>query len=154
MFTYNEAYIDSPPDEVYRYAAEVERWPQHLNHYSQVNFRKGEASRGIVEMRACRPFGAFRWPVWWVSEMSSEPHSRRILYRHIEGITAGMDVEWKVEPHGEGSKASIVHEWKRPSVGRLAASRIIGPAFVHAIAERTLLGLKTAAELGSGRSAT
>ncbi|SDT56255.1 Ribosome association toxin PasT (RatA) of the RatAB toxin-antitoxin module [Paenibacillaceae bacterium GAS479] len=151
MYTHNEAYISSPPEEVFRYASEVERWPEHLDHYRQVSFRTGAPSEGIVEMRAWRPFGALRWPVWWVSEMSTEPDKHSIFYRHIEGVTTGMDVEWKVEPHGDGSRAVIVHEWKRPAVGRLAASGIIGPTFVHAIAERTLRGLKAAAEQNSRR---
>ncbi|PLT45783.1 SRPBCC family protein [Paenibacillus sp. FSL W8-1187] len=150
MRTYNETAMQASPERVFRLASDVERWPGHLKHYRSVTFRSGEAGDGIVEMKAYRPFGALRWPVWWVSEMRLEPERGRIVYRHIEGVTSGMDVEWIVEPHAGGSRAVIVHEWKRPPVGRLAASGIIGPGFVHAIAERTLLGLKAAAEKGKG----
>jgi hypothetical protein len=75
--------------------------------------------------------------------------ARTVRYRHIRGITAGMDVEWRIEPAGEGSDVTIVHEWTGPGwpvVGRPAAAWVIGPVFVHGIASRTLAGIRTAVE--------
>ncbi|ASS65237.2 MULTISPECIES: SRPBCC family protein [unclassified Paenibacillus] len=146
MHTYNEIYIDRAPDEVFPFARDVDQWPVHLHHYRSVSFRTGAPEYGIVKMAAWRHFGRLRWPVWWVSRMESREDERRVLYRHIEGVTKGMDVEWKLEPSGAGTRASIVHEWDRPPVGGLAARGIIGPAFVQVIADRTLAGIKFAAE--------
>ena len=70
-------------------------------------------------------------------------------YRHLKGITRGMDVLWSVEAEGAGSRATIVHEWtgpRWPLIGGLAASWLIGPVFVSGIASRTLAGIRHAAE--------
>ena len=107
---------------------------------------------GLVEMAAWRPFGPLRWPTWWRSEMGVDAERRRITYRHVGGITTGMDVLWTIEPAGEGlSQVTIVHEWvgpRWPLVGRAVADRVIGPVFVHGIASRTLAGIAAAAEHG------
>jgi hypothetical protein len=107
---------------------------------------------GIVEMAAYRPFGPFHWPTWWISEMWVAAKRRQVRYRHVEGITRGMDVLWSVEPEGNGTRATIVHEWsgpRWPAIGGVAAAWIIGPVFVSGIASRTLAGIGRAAEAGN-----
>ena len=67
-----------------------------------------------------------------------------IHYRHIRGVTAGMDVVWQLEPSAADTEVSIVHEWSGPPwpiVGTTAADRVIGPVFIHGIASRTLSGI-------------
>ena len=67
-----------------------------------------------------------------------------IRFRHIGGITTGMDVIWEFEPRGSGTDVRIVHVWDGPPlalVGTLAARAVIGPVFVHGIASRTLAGV-------------
>ena len=74
---------------------------------------RGQA--GMVEMAAWRPFGPLRWPTWWRSAMGVDPARHRITYRHIGGITTGMDVLWTIDPTPEGwSDVTIVHEWDGP----------------------------------------
>ena len=80
-----------------------------------------------------------------------------IRFRHVRGVTTGMDVEWTFAPAGntggEGTLVRIVHVWNGPTwplIGDVAARGVIGPVFVHGIASRTLAGLAQAAE----RSAT
>lgn len=107
------------------------------------------ADGGVVEMSANRPFGPLDWPTWWVSEMWIEPSARRVRYRHIRGITRGMDVIWSVEPERDGTSATIVHEWNGPAwplIRRPAAEWVIGPVFVHGIASRTLAGIARSCE--------
>lgn len=73
----------------------------------------------------------------------------RVRYRHIEGITRGMDVEWSLRPAGSEVEVVIVHEWNGPAwplIGPLAANLVIGPVFIHGIASRTLAGVKRRAE--------
>jgi uncharacterized membrane protein len=144
--TIDEVVADAPADVCFRVAADVERWPEILPHYRWVRFleKTGFAS-GVVEMAAWRHFGPVPYPTWWVSEMEHDPIGRTVRYRHVDGITKGMDVLWKVEPAGDGrSMMRIVHEWsgpKWPVIGGLAADLVIGPHFIHVIASRTLAGV-------------
>jgi ribosome-associated toxin RatA of RatAB toxin-antitoxin module len=148
MKTIDEQLVRSPLDRIYALAVDVERWPALLSHYRYVRFR----TTGIVEMSANRPFGPANWPTRWVSEMNAE-RDVAIRYRHIEGITTGMDVLWSFEPQRDGTHVRIVHEWDGPQwplISGLAARGVIGPVFVHGIASRTLAGLASVAERGTG----
>jgi len=148
MKTIDEQLVRSPLDRIYALAADVERWPALLSHYRYVRFR----TTGIVEMSANRPFGPANWPTRWVSEMNAE-RDVEIRYRHIEGITTGMDVLWSFAPRRDGTHVRIVHEWvgpRWPLISGLAARGVIGPVFVHGIASRTLAGLAGVAERGTG----
>lgn len=159
MRTVDRITIAAPLERVFAAAAGVERWPEFLPHYRWVRMLERRPGGGVVEMAAWRPFGPVKYPTWWVSEMVADPTSRTVRYRHIRGITAGMDVEWRLEETGEGVQVTIVHEWdgpRWPLIGRLAADLVIGPVFIHAIASRTLAGVKrraerTSADAGAGR---
>lgn len=130
-------------------ASAVERWPKILPHYRWVRLLDG----GLVEMAAWRPFGPLNYPTWWVSEMTLDRPAAEIRYRHVRGITRGMEVVWKLVEVGGGRDGGVdvevVHTWDGPAwplVGGLAASLVIGPVFVHGIASRTLAGIKRAVE--------
>ena len=155
MRTVDTRWIAAPPAQVFRHAAEVERWPAILPHYRWVRMRERRPDgSGLVEMAAWRPFGPLRWPTWWLSEMQVDPAHREVRYRHVEGVTTGMAVRWQIEAEGDGSRATILHEWEGPSwplIRRPAAAWIIGPVFVHGIASRTLAGIARAAERETGR---
>lgn len=150
MRTVDTRAMAAPPDEVFRLASEVERWPDFLPHYRWVRMHERRPGGGsVVEMAAWRPFGPIKWPTWWMSEMWVLPAQREVRYRHIKGITAGMDVVWTVERAGAGTRATIVHEWAGPEwplLRRPAAAWVIGPVFVHGIAQRTLAGIARIAE--------
>jgi coenzyme Q-binding protein COQ10 len=159
METVDELIVRAPVRRLFELASKVEKWPTHLAHYRYVRFRERRADGGgLVEMSAYRPFqlvgaasGALRvnWPTWWLSEMSVDGEKPAIRFRHVGGITKGMDVEWTfVRAHG-GTHVRIVHLWEGPGipvVGKWAAMFVIGPVFVHGIASRTLAGLATVAE--------
>jgi ribosome-associated toxin RatA of RatAB toxin-antitoxin module len=149
MRTVDERRIAATPDEVFRAASEVERWPDILAHYRWVRMLEQRPDGGVVEMSANRPFGPLNWPTWWVSEMWVDQSKREVRYRHIRGITRGMDVVWSVIPDGSGTLATIVHQWTGPAwplIGRPAAELVIGPVFVHGIASRTLAGIAKSCE--------
>jgi len=136
-------------DRVYGLAAGVERWPAFLAHYRRVHVLERRDGTAIVEMAAWRPFGPFRYPTWWVSEMRADPAARVIHYRHIRGITRGMDVVWTIGGRDGAAQVEIAHLWAGPSwplIRRPAADWLIGPVFIHGIASRTLAGVKRAAE--------
>src|SRR5207247_5652930 len=87
MHTVDQIAIGASMDRVFQIASDVERWPEILSHYRWVRFLDRHASGGTVEMAAWRPFGALRYPVWWVSEMTVDGPAREIRYRHVRGIT-------------------------------------------------------------------
>lgn len=154
MTTVDELVVRAPLPVIFELAADVERWPSHLPHYRFVRFHeKRRDGGGLVEMSANRPFGALDWPTWWTSEMSVQTPggaaAPAIRFRHVRGVTAGMDVEWSFAPAAGGTHVKIVHVWNGPPVpliGVIAARGVIGPVFVHGIAARTLAGLAHAAE--------
>jgi hypothetical protein len=155
MLRVDEALANAPADVCFRVAMDVERWPRILPHYRWVRFReRAGIGAGVVEMAAWRPFPVGGWPTWWVSRMEADPAARTVRYRHVAGVTKGMDVLWEVGPTDDGrTKLTIVHEWSGPRwplIGGLAANLVIGPGFVSHIAQRTLAGIVRAAEAESG----
>lgn len=148
MKTVDALSVAAPADVVYQAAADVERWPGILPHYRWVReLERAGPDSSVVEMAAWRPFGVLRWPAWWVSEMRVDREKRSIRYRHIRGITRGMDVEWSIVSTATGCDVTIIHEWpgpRWPVIGGAIASLIIGPVFIHGIASRTLAGIARA----------
>jgi coenzyme Q-binding protein COQ10 len=149
MRTVDRSRIAAPFDRVFSAASTVTRWPDILPHYRWVRL----LDDGLVEMAAWRPFGLVKYPTWWVSEMTIDRRAGEIRYRHVRGITRGMDVVWRLIEVGGGAggdiDVEIVHTWEGPRwplIGRLAANLVIGPIFIHGIASRTLAGIKHAAE--------
>ena len=151
MRTVDRIRIAAPLDRVFTAASTVTRWPNILPHYRWVR----QLDDGLVEMAAWRPFGPVKYPTWWVSQMTIDPPAGEIRYKHVRGITRGMDVVWKVVEVVEdgrgfrGADVEIIHTWdgpRWPLIGRLAADLVIGPVFIHGIASRTLAGIKRATE--------
>lgn len=156
MTTIDERIVRAPLPVIFELAADVERWPLHLPHYRFVRFEdKRPDGGGLVEMSANRPFGAIDWPTRWTSLMAvarpvpGTTEAPAIRFRHVRGITTGMDVEWSFAPVPDGTQVRIVHVWNGPQwplIGEVAARGVIGPVFVHGIASRTLAGLADVAE--------
>jgi uncharacterized membrane protein len=151
MRTVDRIRVHAPFARVFAAASSVARWPTILPHYRWVR----TLDDGLVEMAAWRPFarGLLKYPTWWVSEMTIDRPAGEIRYRHVRGVTSGMDVVWRMVEDGEGSggtvQVEIVHTWdgpRWPLIGKLAADLVIGPVFIHGIASRTLAGIKKAAE--------
>jgi ribosome-associated toxin RatA of RatAB toxin-antitoxin module len=151
MQTVDEAIVRCQPTVLFEVVRDVKRWPEHLSHYRWVRVHhESTDGGGVVEMAAYRPFGLFNWPTWWLSDMQiiHRPHPA-VRFKHTRGITAGMDVIWEFLPHPNGTHVRLVHAWRGPRwplIGRFAAIAVIGPVFVHGIAQRTLAGLGTVAE--------
>jgi uncharacterized membrane protein len=150
METVDERLVRTPIEVIFTIAREVEHWPAYLPHYRWVRIReRTRDGGGVVEMAAWRPFGPIPWPTWWVSEMMVDTATPTIRFRHIEGITTGMEVAWAFRHAPCGTRVTIVHAWdgpRWPLIGVPAAVHLIGPVFVHGIAARTLAGLARVAE--------
>lgn len=149
MITIDRRHVRAGVAHVFACASDVARWPQWLPHYRWVRFHRKEEHGGLVEMAAWRPFGPLNYPTWWLSRMDLETAVPRIRFKHVDGITRGMDVAWDFTPANGGTDVTITHWWDGPSwplIGRLAANAVIGPVFVHGIASRTLAGIAAQAE--------
>jgi ribosome-associated toxin RatA of RatAB toxin-antitoxin module len=148
MHTENEIVIQADVGAIYPLAAAVERWPTLLPHYRWVRVLEEEGHRRLVEMAAHRD----GIPVRWWAEQVCYPEEPRITFRHVRGVTRGMEVEWHFTALPVGVRVGIRHDlslgW--PLIGGLVAERIIGPHFVANIAGKTLRRIKALAEVGGG----
>lgn len=144
MQTENRIVIQAPADAIYELAAAVERWPEILPHYRRVRIVSEDGHRRLVEMAAHRD----GIPVRWWAEQVCFPEEPRITFRHVRGVTTGMEVAWSFQPLPEGVLVEIRHDLRLswPLVGGLVADRIIGPLFVSNIAGKTLRQIKLLAE--------
>jgi ribosome-associated toxin RatA of RatAB toxin-antitoxin module len=159
MRTVDEGFARASLHAVFELVRDVEQWPAHLAHYRFVRFReRASDGGGVVEMAANRPFGRFNWPTWWLSEMQvsgATAGTPSVRFRHIGGLTKGMEVEWRFEPCEGGTRVELIHAWdgpRWPVIGAFAATAVIGPVFVHGIASRTLAGLARVAEREAARA--
>jgi uncharacterized membrane protein len=159
VYTVDEIVVRAPVEACFRTGADVERWPEWLPHYRWVRFQRRDGfATGRVEMAARRDFGPLPYPVWWVSEMHVDERRPAVIYRHVDGITTGMDVEWTFQDRGDGTThVRIVHDWPPgprwplpAPLRRLIGSAVIGPVFIHHVASRTLAGIKRAVEREQG----
>jgi coenzyme Q-binding protein COQ10 len=150
MRVLDELDVRAPLERIFALARDVNRWPEYLPHYRFVRFNRHDTDGGgVVEMSANRPFGPLDWPTWWRSDMQVIESTPAVRFRHVAGVTSGMDVEWSFEPIPAGTHVRVLHVWNGPGwplVGEFAAAKVIGPVFVHGIASRTLAGLARVAE--------
>lgn len=147
MHTVNRTTIQAPVEIVYALAADIARWPQLLSHYRYVSMvaRESPSSPRVARMSA-RHLGV---PVVWTSTQVLDEERALIRYHHVAGITAGMDVEWRIDPKGNGCDVSIAHDLDEPGMLlKMPFARFVaGNVFVSGIADRTLAGIKRHAEV-------
>lgn len=141
--------IDAPPQLVFNLARGVERWDRLLPHYvrSRVVDRREDESL-IVEFVARRmliPIIGLGLPVAWRARTWNEPATLRLRFRHVAGVTRGMDVTWRLVGTGGGTATALTieHEFA-PGVPGLAG--FVDRWFTRAIAGRTLVTFKALAE--------
>lgn len=144
MHTQNEILIKADPMTIYPLAAQVEFWPDILPHYRWVMVLSGDDTNRVVQMAARRDI----IPVKWTAEQGLYPDEPRITFKHIQGVTTGMEVEWRFTPMADGTKVEILHDLELgwPIIGGFAANRVVGPLFVANIAGKTLRHIKDLAE--------
>ena len=145
MHLENSVVVGATPDIIFRLVAAIERWPEILPHYRRVRVLEQRGQQKLVKMAAQRD----GLPVSWTSIQEPRPAERRILFRHVGGITRGMAVEWRLEPLGDGrTHVSIGHDFTPgwPLIGGRVARLVIGELFVRNIAGKTLRRIKELAE--------
>ena len=139
--------VAAPPELIFRLARDVERWERLLPHYARSRTRERRADGSLVvdfvARRSLIGLLGIGLPVTWRSRTWNEPATRRLRFAHIAGATKGMDVTWRIEDAGGGSRVSIDHDF-RPRLPLFAA--FVDRAFTRPIAGRTLATFKALAE--------
>jgi len=102
--------INAPAERIYQLADYIERWPEILPHYRWVTLFRDDGTTHLAEMAAARD----GFPIKWTSIEELDPVRHRIRFRHVRGITRGMDVEWIIEPGASGMDVRIVHDFDPP----------------------------------------
>ncbi len=150
IYQANAIHIRADPAVVFKLAAEIEQWPLFLPHYRYVRVLRRGPARGfkIAVMGARRDV----IPVTWTTtqELFPDESPLRIRFRHIRGVTRGMDVAWLLTPDPAGVHVEIRHAFDPPwpLVPDWLVARIVGEFFVGGIAGRTLGCVKATAEAG------
>jgi ribosome-associated toxin RatA of RatAB toxin-antitoxin module len=144
MQTENRIDIHGSAERIFELAANIQDWPAILPHYRYVRILEQNGNVKTAEMGASRD----GFPVKWRCRQELIPEERRILFRHIGGITKGMEVEWRLVPEGEVVHVTIIHEldYRLPVIGPWFARAIVGKMFVHYIAGKTLRCIKEMVE--------
>ena len=99
-------------DEIVAMAAAVERWPEILPHYRWVTVLEGSGDRRTVEMAARRDWFPVKWQA--VQEVRRDGATPVIPFKHVRGVTKGMDVAWTFEPAADRVRVQIWHGFDPP----------------------------------------
>ena len=144
MHTVHHTRIVAPLHVVFAIARDVESWPDLLPQYRWCRVLERGPERLTFSMG-----GWIRgWPARWTAVQELRPGEHRITFRHIQGITAGMQAEWRFTSAGGGVDVELVHEFvmRWPLIGRAVGDLIVGPVFIDWIARKTLQAVKRRAE--------
>ncbi len=139
--------IAAPPALVFELARNVRRWEVVLPHYARSRALRSDADGAlVVDFIALRPLVGLLGlglPVAWRARTWSELDARQLRFVHLAGATRGMDVTWRIEAVGAGTRVSIDHLF-RPRLPGFAT--FIDRGFTRPIARRTLATFKALAE--------
>lgn len=138
------------PDVIFGLAASVEHWPSILPHYRWVRVLRERGPRRLVKMAAHRD----GFPVRWTAIQEVDLVHHRISFRHVRGVTRGMEVTWTLLPQVDGVNVTIWHGFSPPwpLIPDAAVKVVIGDLFVENIARKTLRRIKELAEAQAGTS--
>jgi len=144
MHTENTILMRGPIDRIFQLAADIQDWPTLLPHYRFVRIEERSERHKVAWMGATRD----GFPVKWRTRQELRPEEYRILFKHIGGVTKGMEVEWRLVPEGDGIRVTIAHELRYPIpiLGPLLAEYVVGRLFVKNIAGKTLRCIKEKVE--------
>jgi aromatase len=145
--------IGALPQAVFELARQIHRWPEQLPHYRRVTIQSRNGDRVVAQMVATRHFGPLPVPVTWRAEQwsdDSDPADLRLHFRHVRGVTRGMDVTWHIRPENGGARVTIEHDFQRslPLLGPEILPAFVNRFFIRPIAGRTLATFKALAEGG------
>ncbi|MDR7401894.1 MAG: SRPBCC family protein [Armatimonadota bacterium] len=147
MRTVHEATIPAPPQTVFDLVWDVEGWPRLDPAYRWCRVLERGAGAVRFEMG-----GRIRgWPARWTALLTGDRSEGWLRFRHVGGLTTGMEVVWVLRARPPGTHVVLAHDLtlRWPVGGRLACDLVVGPVFIDWIARRTLRAV--AAAVSGGR---
>jgi len=137
-------WIEAPPRDLFDLVSDLSCWERLLPHYRYVRIL--DRAEGVT--RAAMSARRGKIPVFWEALQTQDPEALTIRFRHVRGITSGMDVVWSLTPERGGTLASVRHDLKLrvPLVGEWLAERVIAREFIEPIVAKTLGCFRAAAE--------
>src|SRR5438045_1473432 len=142
MYSENVVVMRGNWQYIWELSSQIEKWEQRLPHYREVTLHQKSAD-GLEKqatMRARRDFLPVSWRTIQRLQPADDPADATIFYKHIGGVTKGMEVAWIFEPLSPNLyRVTISHDWKPkwPLIGGLA-SHLIGELIVKNVAGKTL----------------
>ena len=137
-------WIQASPRDIFTLVSNLDLWESTLPHYRYVRILSRSHETAFAAMSARRG-----WiPVFWEAHQTCDPDALTIRFRHVRGITRGMDVLWSFMPERGGTLARVDHdlEFRVPLVGRWLADRVIAREFIEPIVAKTLACFRALAE--------
>ena len=139
-------WVHASPRDLYNLVSDLSRWESLLPHYRYVRIldRRNGTTRAAMSARR-------GWiPVFWEALQTLDPEARTIRFRHVRGITRGMDVVWSFTPERDGTVARVEHDldFGLPVIGGWLAERVIAREFIEPIVAKTLGCFRAVAEGG------
>jgi len=129
-------WMDAPPGRCFDLVSDLRLWPTALPHYRYVRILSVSEAGTHAAMSARRGLV----PVFWEALQTTDIPSRTIRFRHVRGVTRGMEVIWSFEEERGGTRARVHHQldFRFPVIGRWLADRIIAREFIEPIVAKTL----------------
>jgi ribosome-associated toxin RatA of RatAB toxin-antitoxin module len=151
MHTGNSIIMQAPRTKIFETAADLELWPKILPHYRYIRFLERGPERNLVVMAAVRS----GIPISWTSEQIIDRENLEIHFNHLKAWTKGMHVVWSFKETPAGVLVEIVHDlqFRIPLLAPIVEP-IIGSAFIHPVASKTLRCMKAYLEEQTPRSAS
>ena len=137
-------WIQASPRELFALVSDLDRWEQNLPHYRYVKILRRTHETTHAAMSARR--GVI--PVFWEAIQTVDHETQTIRFRHVRGMTRGMEVLWSFTLEGNGTVARVDHDLNLqvPLVGRWLAERVIAREFIEPIVKKTLGCFRAIAE--------
>jgi aromatase len=145
-------WINAHPRDLFDLVSDLAGWQSALPHYRYVRILSCRDGTTHAAMSAHRGWV----PVFWEALQTADAEARTIRFRHVRGVTRGMEVLWSFIPEKGGTRARVDHEldFRVPVVGGWLAERIIAREFIEPIVAKTLGCFRVIAEkrAASGRA--
>ena len=144
MHSSTSMWIQASPREVFALVSDLDRWERSLPHYRYVRILRRTHETTHAAMSARR--GPV--PVFWEAIQIVDHEALTIRFRHVRGLTRGMEVLWSFAPERNGTLARVDHEldFRVPLLGGWLARRIIAREFIEPIVKKTLTCFRELAE--------
>src|SRR5882762_2517455 len=99
-------WIKALPSHLVTLFSDLDRWEQNLPHYRYVKILRRTHETTHAAMSARR--GVI--PVFWEAIQTVDHETQTIRFRHVRGITRGMEVLWSFTLEGNGTVARVDHD--------------------------------------------